>query len=191
MDSAVALAQLYLRVNGYFTVTEYPVVEASHWGGTRSLTDVDVLAFRFPGAGRLVGERYVTDPALRCPPGEPDMLIGEVKEGKAELNRAARDPAVLAASLARFGCCGPAHVRGVVRDLLAHGEARTAHGHRVRLVAFGASGDVPGVLTVHFGHVIDFLRTYVRENWEEIMAGRTKDPALDWIVIEEKARRGA
>ncbi|MES2642481.1 MAG: hypothetical protein V4850_23560 [Myxococcota bacterium] len=190
MDSAVALAQLYLRVNGYFTVTEYPVVEASRWGGTRSLTDVDILAFRFPGSGRLVGERFVTDPALRCPPDQPDMLIGEVKEGKADLNRAARDPAVLAAALARFGCCGPDHVRGVVRELLAHGEARTAHGHGVRLVAFGASGDVPGVLTVHFGHVIDFLRTYVRENWEEIMAGRTKDPALDWIVIDEKARRG-
>jgi hypothetical protein len=28
MDNAVALVQAYLRVNGYFTVAEYPVVEA-------------------------------------------------------------------------------------------------------------------------------------------------------------------
>lgn len=29
MDTAVALVQAYLHVNGYFTVTEYPVLEAS------------------------------------------------------------------------------------------------------------------------------------------------------------------
>ena len=27
MDNAVALVQAYLRVNGYFTVVEYPVLE--------------------------------------------------------------------------------------------------------------------------------------------------------------------
>jgi hypothetical protein len=30
MDNAVALVRAYLHVNGYFTVTEYPVVEAVH-----------------------------------------------------------------------------------------------------------------------------------------------------------------
>jgi hypothetical protein len=34
------------------------------------------------------------------------MLIGEVKEGRAELNHAARDPAVLAAALTRFRLLG-------------------------------------------------------------------------------------
>jgi len=28
MDTAVALVQAYLNVNGYFTVVEYPVLEA-------------------------------------------------------------------------------------------------------------------------------------------------------------------
>jgi hypothetical protein len=28
MDTAVALTQAYLHVNGYFTVTEYPVLES-------------------------------------------------------------------------------------------------------------------------------------------------------------------
>ena len=54
MDNAVALVQAYLRVNGYFTVSEYPIVEASRRGGYRTATDLDILAFRFPGAGRLV-----------------------------------------------------------------------------------------------------------------------------------------
>ena len=32
MDTAVSLVETYLRVNGYFTVTEFPVVESSHGG---------------------------------------------------------------------------------------------------------------------------------------------------------------
>jgi uncharacterized membrane protein YedE/YeeE len=51
MDTAVALVEAYLNVNGYFTVAEYPVLEASRHGGVRAATDLDVLAFRFPGAG--------------------------------------------------------------------------------------------------------------------------------------------
>jgi hypothetical protein len=40
MDNAVALVQAYLRVNGYFTVAEYPVLEATRDGGYRAATDV-------------------------------------------------------------------------------------------------------------------------------------------------------
>jgi hypothetical protein len=41
MDSAVALVQSYLHVNGYFTVAEYPVLEALREGTPRRVTDVD------------------------------------------------------------------------------------------------------------------------------------------------------
>lgn len=85
MDNAVALVQAYLRVNGYFTVAEYPVVEAVRYGGYRERTDLDILAFRFPGAGRLVpaGPRagredaliFEPDPELRCAPDRADMFI--------------------------------------------------------------------------------------------------------------------
>lgn len=47
MDNAVALIQTYLRVNGYLTVSEYPVVEALPAGGFQTATDLDVLGFRF------------------------------------------------------------------------------------------------------------------------------------------------
>jgi hypothetical protein len=74
MDQAVALVEAYLRVNGYFTVSEYPVVEARRYGGFRTATDLDILAFRFPGAGRLVPDAgtgdhhtYAPDPELGCP----------------------------------------------------------------------------------------------------------------------------
>ena len=48
MDHAVALVETYLRVNGYFTVTEYPLVEVCRYGNYRTATDLDLLAFRFP-----------------------------------------------------------------------------------------------------------------------------------------------
>ena len=54
MDTAVALVQAYLNVNGYFTVVEYPVLEASRGGHARSVTDLDILALRFAGAGHDV-----------------------------------------------------------------------------------------------------------------------------------------
>jgi hypothetical protein len=65
MDNAVALVQAYLQVNGYFTVTEYPVLEAARHG-IEAATDFDVLAYRFPGAGRLLsaktgGQRTLDD----------------------------------------------------------------------------------------------------------------------------------
>ena len=46
MDTAVALVQAYLRVNGYFTVAEYPVLDATGPGGPRTITDLDILAVR-------------------------------------------------------------------------------------------------------------------------------------------------
>ena len=54
MDNAVALVQAYLRVNGYFTVSEFPVIELRRREGYQTATDLDILAFRFPGSGRLV-----------------------------------------------------------------------------------------------------------------------------------------
>lgn len=54
MDNAVALVQAYLRVNEYFSVTASPVVEAMKSGEFRTATDLDLLAFRFPGAGRAL-----------------------------------------------------------------------------------------------------------------------------------------
>ena len=51
MDHAVALVQAYLQANGYFTVAEFPVLEAMEAGGFRSATDVDLIGLRLPRAG--------------------------------------------------------------------------------------------------------------------------------------------
>ena len=63
MDTAVALVQAYLHVNGYFTVVEHPVLELRA-GQVRTVTDLDVLAYRLPGAGDdLIHRRSGTVPS--------------------------------------------------------------------------------------------------------------------------------
>lgn len=201
MDQAVALVEAYLRVNGYFTVAECPVLEADRYGGYRTATDLDILAFRFPSAGRLVASHtrgreqmiYAPDPQLGCSSGSPEMLIGEVKEGRAELNEAAGDPAVLEAALTRFGCCPHCPVSEVVKDLLRDGRAVTHCGHQVRLVAFGAlpsSAGTPKFDVMSLGHIEKFLTDYICEHWDVLRHAQFKDPVFGFMVMREKGRRG-
>lgn len=205
MDTAVGLVEAYLRVNGYFTVTEYPIVETRKYGDYRTATDLDVLAFRFPGAGRLVpfqagkvtnetsAETFAPDPYLGGVSDQADMLIGEVKEGRAELNAAARDPLVLRAALTRFGCCSPDHVPAVVEALLRHGCAHTHCGHQVRLIAFGSLPPLSSggkYTAISLGHVHEFLEAYIHEHWGVLCHAQFKDPAFAFEVVLEKARRG-
>lgn len=178
MDNAVALVQAYLRLNGYFTVSEFPVVESAKGGGYRTATDLDLLAFRFPGAGRLVPapgrsaskdeEHFAPDPALAAPASTSDMIIGEVKEGAAILNAAATDPAVLRAVLVRFGCCPRGDAPRLVEQLIRSGDATLPNGHRVRLVAFGSTNGNGGhrYSTVLLGHVLTFIEDYLRAHWD-------------------------
>ncbi len=205
MADAVSLVRAYLHVNGYFTVTEYPVLEQLKGGGHRMVTDLDLLAFRFGGAGpmniaaRSDGRPVVPtlqepDPALGRRRDEPDMIVAEVKEGRAELNRAARDPRVLQAALIRFGCCSSADAAKVVEELLRQGEAVTVRGHRVRVLAFGSAVplDNPGGYTsVSLGHVIRFLRDHLRQNWAVVRNAQITDPALRFLSLMEKVERDA
>lgn len=209
MDNAVALVQTYLRVNGYLTVTEYPVVEALPQGGFQTATDLDVLAFRFGHSCTLMPEvngspdgaacPVETDPALDVRPGVPDMIIGEVKEGRATLNRAATNPNVLAAALTRFGCCEPELAAELARRLVRDGHAMThQHGgghapHRVRLIAFGSlPPEAPSRWhqVVLLGDIVRFLREHVRRHWSRLQASESKDPGLSFLMTLEKAERG-
>lgn len=199
MDNAVAIVQAYLRLNGYFTVTEFPIVEAMREGGHRTATDIDVLAFRFPGAGRLIPraggnpsrDRLIgsPDPTLGMARHEADMLIGEVKEGRAELNRGAREPAVLRAVLTRFGCCGPEAAEDLVQALIRKGKGRTHQGHQIRLVAFGTSveGPTSGYHPVKLADVINFTSSFLRENWDALRVAEFKDPALGFLAAVIKS----
>jgi hypothetical protein len=197
MDNAVGLVQVYLRLNGYFTVTEYPIIEALRHGGFRAATDIDILAVRFGDAGRPFvldrhNEAFAPDPSLGAPSGQVDMIIAEVKEGKAELNQGATDFAVLHAVLLRFGCCGRDEIDGVVKALLHEGHARTPCGHHVRLIAFGSTVETPHreYRVITLAQVMRYLEDYIRQNWPMIRQAQFKDPAFGFLATLEKARRG-
>jgi hypothetical protein len=193
MDNAVALVQAYLHLNGYLTVTEFPVLVED--GPTpHALTDLDVLAFRFPGAGSMDPRRdsamvAVPDPALGADPARADMILGEVKEGRARLNGAALDRRVIEAALVRFGCCDAAAAPKHVRELVRSGATRLPAGHALRLVIFAGtkSPESEPCHVVTLGQVVGFLRKHVREHWEVLRHVEWKDPALGFLVTIEKA----
>lgn len=197
MDNAVALVQAYLRLNGYLTVSEHPVI-ARHGTGFRIMTDLDILAVRFPSTGEHAGDRQdphegpvAPDPMLHIGGERPDMLIGEVKEGRAVLNAAATNPHVVRAALRRFGCCGSRDLEQAVRRLLECGTADLPIGHRVRLVAFGTAlpyGGRPRHLVITLGRCLAYLTAYVRHNWDAVRHTESKDPALGMLMLFEKIR---
>lgn len=201
MDHAVALVQAYLQLNGYFTSAEYPIV-ASAGRGVRSITDVDVLAFRFPTGlptGRSQGKKAPRgldvselDPGLGAPADAIDMVIGEVKEGRVGINSGIRNPEVLRAVISRLG--DGTRQEEVVQDLLRSGVATTASGVVVRLVAFGSfpPGEaVPPCRIISLGHALAYLQSYVRKHWNVLRHLQFKDPAFGFLMTLEKARRGA
>lgn len=285
MDAAVALVQAYLHVNGYFTVSEYPILEGG--SNVRTVTDIDILAYRLAGASAFVADglhgdiaarptaaagrvrrglepdpddhlcaehpcgdsrgdvhgdvhgghwparpSYAArstpapaapapaskvrggsgpDPALGAPLTGPDMIVGEVKQGRARLNPAMHDSRVLAAALARFGCCDRTDAPALTRRLLATGRVHTPAGHTVRIVAFGDTAahlnttqnqrpgsdvralpahtrvGVPGAdATVSMRHVVDFLQKHLAAQWPQARHTQFHDPALGVLAMLQK-----
>lgn len=200
MDSAVALVQAYLRLNGYFTVTEHPVIAVGRDGRYRTATDMDVLAFRFPEAGRLVRgrsaaqdeEHMTVDEALGVRPGQPDMLVGEVKEGKATLNEATADPGVLRTTLVTFGCCSRADAPRIAEELVSAGHATLSDGHHIRMAMFASAvreADTSKYPVISLGPVARLLRNYIDEHWDVMRHADSKDPAFGLLTMLNKAER--
>lgn len=202
MDNAVALVQAYLRLNGYFTVSEFPIVAVTRGGEYRTATDLDILALRFPRAGRLTPavrrgpaadeEHADPDPALGIGAEQADMIVGEIKEGRAALNEAATDPGVIRAALAAFGCCSRQEAPPIVEALLRDGSARLPIGHRIRYVVFASITDqsAGNYHVVSLRHVVESLRAYIAEHWAMLRHADSKDPAFGFLMTLAKAERG-
>ena len=198
MDHAVALVQAYLQLNGYFTSVEYPII-AGAGRRTRTITDIDILAFRFPTVGPASSRKRPqgldvteTDPGLGIPRHSVDMIIGEVKEGRVGINSAVRDPGVLRAVIARFGET-PEDEERVVNELLDTGTTRLPSGYTVRLLIFASyppGAEVPPCRIISLGHVLEFLHSYVNRHWNLLRHLQFKDQAFGFLMTMEKARRG-
>ncbi len=200
MDVSTSLVQAYLHVNGYFTATDYPLVESLPDQGPRMLTDIDMLAIRLHHKAGLKGQgrndsskvrgpvTVQTDPELACPRDHTDMIVAEVKQGRAHVNPGSRNRQVLAAALVRFGCCGTEEATSLVKALLQHGRAQAIGGHIVRMVLFASSGmQAPrGWHWIHLDHVFLFLENFLRTEQNALGHVDLHDPALAWLSLLRK-----
>jgi len=205
VDPAVGLVESYLRLNGYFTVTEFQVQHPSGGGRYETATDLDVLAVRLPHAADTVlrhpqgrGEErceilLAEDPALELQANIPDVLIGEVKEGAAQLNRRLTSPEVLHAALRRSGCCPEGHTAAAAAALAATGEFRLSAAHgvpcRVRLASFCGHVEeppVPAVLIITLGHILEFIMGRLREYRPILRSAQFTDPTLILLKLLDK-----
>jgi len=150
MDIAVNLVETYLRLNGYLTLSEFEVQARRPDGVFEAVTDIDIMAIRFPGdvyAGDPDDEGpdarllLLSDPELLLEPDQIDVIVGEVKQGQAEFNPGIRNHKVLHQLLRRIEWLLETPLTRIVDDLastnLCLASARGGGEVRIRLVAFG------------------------------------------------------
>src|SRR5262245_7038999 len=106
MDPAVAIVKSYLEPCGYFFLTKLPV-RVNSGGDYRDATDLDIIAGRFPLSHRRPPARLsksldtflAVDPIFGVEANAIDVIVGEVEEGHARLNRALRGAEIVAFAL--------------------------------------------------------------------------------------------
>ena len=199
-DPATQLVRAYLHINGYFTATEYPLVEKGRGTLPRSITDIDLLAIRFghraADASVLAGNDQSivgpvvesVDPMLGCDDPATDMILGEIKQGRAHVNAGSRNLNALAATLHRFGCCPAGRATHMARQLVQRGSVTNDAGHRIRTVLFASRGDVAphGWHLMQLGHVFRFMQDYLQTEGSALSATQLLDPALAWLALLKK-----
>jgi len=198
MDAAVGLVRAYLQANGYFTITEFPILEQLEEGGYRTVTDIDVMAMRLPGAGRIVPHEsrsaadeptlFKPDPLLIDDDDDhlTDLIIGEVKHGKAELNAGARRETTLVSAIRRFAFVTPERAEHICRKLSKTGRVTLDEEQvRIRLFAFGGRyGERSNrYKTILHRQCIKYLVSIGREFDQLTRAASFSDPALDMLLL--------
>jgi len=194
-DPAVALVCAYLRVNGYFTLTEFEVSVATRHG-FRALTDLDVIAVRLPTSKDRGGEgrrRHVesgiiseVDPALGIDDERTDVLFVEVKQGKTEFNPGVRNPIVLEAAFRRVGGDPGGPIAEAARILAESGEYRGGD-LRVRLLAVGSHGRVGRGTGLTHSHLLAFIEHHVDRHADALKSMETGDPVVGFVELVHKA----
>lgn len=188
MDIAVNLVESYLRLNGYLTLAEFEVQARNDRGEFETVTDIDIMALRFPGdvfAGDphgAVESRLLTiaDPVLLLEDEVIDVIIGEVKQGLAQLNPGLRRHEVLHTVLRRVAWLFDEPLEPIVDDLATKNlcvvPARGGGSVRLRLVAFGRS-DHNDLHTVSTRHIVDAMLGFFSGLDDAFRPVQFRDPA--------------
>ena len=206
MNSAVSLVRTYLTLNSYFASTEIPVIKKGADGLYYEVTDIDILALRFPQASHIVAQgrpgplddlHFPPDAELDIPSDAMDLIIGEVKAGRPRLNPHMRSEDTLYRALVRFGFCPADRLESAVKQLQDTGETWVKDGgvaipSRVRLVAFGdgeeQNGD--GYTVIPLKRVAAFVMNHLKQYHDVLHPVRLTDPTLGLLHLLEKLREG-
>lgn len=196
MDIAVNLVENYLRLTGYLTVSEFEVQKRAADGQFKTITDVDIMGIRMPGEIFLgdphddCGLLLIDDPVLGLEPDAIDVIIGEVKQGHAELNPGIRDHVVLHSMLRRVGWAYEEPLENVVEGLqrgsLHYSPGRSDGRVRTRLVAFGRS-DINDMHTISLSHMVGTMLRFFEEHEEAFRPIQFKEPAPAFLRLLLKA----
>ena len=191
MDIGVELVEAYLRLNGYFTLSEFEVLRETSPGNYQTVTDVDMIAVRFPGPIYIAdshgkGESpslLVEDPVLELAPDTVDVIIGEVKQGEAVFNAGLTNHHTLHTVLQRVAWLYGDDVHKVARDLEKHLVCtQTDPNVRTRLVAFGRS-PVNNVHTISLTHIFEKMIGQFEQHGDALRAAQFKNPAAALIRL--------
>ncbi len=198
MDIAVNLVENYLRLNGYLTLSEFEVSRKNDEGRFETVTDVDIMAIRFPGPV-FAGDPHddddcemllIDDPVLAMEEGVVDVIIGEVKQGLAEFNPGIREHVVLHSMLRRVEYLFSEPLLDVVPVIQEHdiyfGPATGGGRIRVRLVAFGRS-DVNDLHTISHSHMVTTMLGFFDGLEEALRPVQFRDPAPAFLSLLMKA----
>jgi len=198
MDIAVNLVENYLRLNGYLTLSEFEVQRRVAKGHYKTVTDVDIMAVRFPGDVFIADPHIkseaelllVHDPVLQLEEATIDVVIGEVKQGQAELNANIKDHSVLHTMLHRiewlYGLPLDEVITGLQRKAIHTGPSCGQGDIRTRLVAFGRS-DTLDHKTISLSHIVRTMIEFMESHEDALKPIQFKEPAPAMLRLLMKA----
>lgn len=198
MDIAVDLVEVFLRVNGYLTLSEWQVQTLSERGQWETLTDIDILGVRFPGEivagfgrpGPEAVDLSVLDPSLLIEPNLVDVIIGEVKEGEAMFNPSIGHEETLKTALQRLAWLYDGEMALVCADVARTGvnytPARGGGQVRTRLVAFGQA-TAPSLNVIPIGYILERSQVFL-ERFEDLMrSAKVSSPVAATLKLIHKS----
>ncbi len=198
LDIAVNLVENYLRFTGYMTLSEFEVQRRDKKGRFKTITDIDVMAIRFPG-DIYIGDPHteadcemlvIDDPVLELEDDTIDVIIGEVKQGQAELNAGIKDHGVLHSMLRRVEWVYEEPLQKVITELQRDGihrsPGKSGSQVRTRLIAFGRS-HYSNLNTIALGHVITTMLDFFEEHEEAYRPIQFREPAPAFLSLLLKA----
>lgn len=178
------LAHWYVRLNGFFTVTNF-VVHPRRKGS--QLTDGDIVGVRFPHRAEFPDGPGADDSIFRCVGTRPLFLLAEVKRGRCELNPSWRTPPhePVIALLQDLGPFPECTVREVTSHLLCHGR-HEANGIHVMLFFIGTSFDTALPAGAPRRTWVDVI-SFIHERFSEYR--RIKADHEQWDILGQRLWR--